>query len=292
MTMTEARKASAGSGAEWLLAGFSLLRRSPLGLGVLGAIFGLLSAVPMLFAESNIGMFFALQVLLVLLGPVLMGGFIHAVHEVESGRQAQPGHLLQGFREGKALRLVALLLPQVALGIVAVLLLVVMVGPAQLQEAIAVLEQVEGQANPDPALFQELPVGAFLLWLLTVFVLGVVTYFFTFVATPQIMLENRGAFASMKRSFRACVRNIPAMLVFFVLLIIIAFLVSLGAQLVAIIARVAAGPTAMQFVSQLLLMAVLLPVMMGATYRAWKQLLPGDGTGTAAAAPPPSGIEV
>lgn len=288
--MTEARKASAGSGAEWLLAGFSLLRRSPLGLGLLGAIFGLLSAVPMLFAESNMGVFFALQLLMVLLGPVLMGGFIHAVHEVESGRRALPGHLLQGFREGKALRLVALLLPQVAVGIIAVLLLLAMVGPAQLQEAIAVLEQIEGQSNPDPALFEQLPVGAFLLWVLAVLVLGVVAYFFTFVATPQIMLENREAFASMKRSFRACVRNVPAMIVFFVLLIIIAFLVSLGAQLVAIIARVAAGPMAMQIVSQLLLMAVLLPVMMGATYRAWRQLLAPDAS-AAVAASPPSGFE-
>lgn len=289
--MAETRKASAGSGAEWLLGGFSLLRHSLLGLGLLGAIFGLLSALPMLFAASDVRMFFALQVLLVLLGPVLMGGFIYAVHEVESGRSAVPGHLLQGFREGKALRLLALLLPQVAVGVIAVLLLLVMVGPAQLQEAVLVLEQIESQPNPDPAVFEQLPVGAFLLWLLVVFVLGVLAYFFTFVATPQIMLEHRDAFTSMKRSFRACVRSIPAMIVFFVLLLIIAFLVSLGAQLVAVIARVAAGPVAMQFLSQLLLMAVLMPVMMGATYRAWRQLLPSGEPGSAAEAPPPSGIE-
>ncbi|NZA25870.1 hypothetical protein H0E84_05695 [Luteimonas sp. SJ-92] len=283
-------KASAGDGAEWLLAGFGLLRRSPLGLGLLGAIFGFLTALPLLFA-GQIGMFMALQLLLVLVGPVLMGGFIHAVGEVDAGRQAAPAHLLHGFAEGRAPRLVALLLPQVALAVFAVLLLLVLVGPTQLQQAIAVLEQAEGQASPDPAMFESLPIGRFLLWMLLVFLLGVLSYFFTFVATPQIMFERRGALESMKRSFAACIRNVPAMIVFFVLLIIIAFLVSFASQLVAVIARLVAGPLAMQFVAQILMMAVLMPVMLGASYRAWQKMLaPPDGT--AAPPPPASGIEV
>ncbi|MDH5822056.1 BPSS1780 family membrane protein [Luteimonas sp. RD2P54] len=290
--MTQVRKVSIGDGAEWLLAGFGLLRRSPLGLGLLGAIFGFLTALPLLFGEQ-LGAFMAFQLVLVILGPVLMGGFVHAVGEVDAGRQAVPAHLLHGFSGGRAPRLVALLLPQVAMAVLAVLLLVVMVGPTQLQEAIAVLEQAEGQANPDPAMFENLPIGRFLLWMLLAFVLGVLTYFFTFVATPQIMFEGRGALESMKRSFAACIRNVPAMILFFVLLIVIVFLVSVGAQLVAVVARLAAGPLAMQFVAQILMMAVLMPVMLGASYRAWQKMLaPADGAAPTMAAPPPSGIEV
>jgi hypothetical protein len=51
-----------------------------------------------------------------------------------------------------------------------------------------------------------------------------------------------------------------------------------------------AGQAAMQVVMQLLSTAVLMPVAMGTTYTAWKQML-GDGAQAVAPAPPVSGFE-
>ena len=43
--MEQLRKLPASAGAEWVLGGFGLLRRSPLGLGALGALWGLLASL-------------------------------------------------------------------------------------------------------------------------------------------------------------------------------------------------------------------------------------------------------
>jgi hypothetical protein len=60
--------------------------------------------------------------------------------------------------------------------------------------------------------------------------------------------------------------------------------------IVSAIVNMVAGQAAMQVVMQLLSTAVLMPVAMGTTYTAWKQML-GDGAQAVAPAPPVSGFE-
>lgn len=265
--MTDIRKVPASAGAEWLLGGFSLLRKAPLALGLLGLIWGGVSAL-----ASVTGQLW-LSLVVALLGPILFAGVVFAAREVDLGRRASPRHLLQGVSEGKVLPLLAMLLPQLAAIVVLALLLVAMIGGEQLQLIVKVMEQI--QTNPDPELAKTLPGGRMLGWLLLALVVGVVAGFFTFVAIPSVMFTGDGAFASMLSSLRACLRNLPALIVMIVLLLISLFALSLAVQLVILVLTWAIGQQPATFIGQLLMMAVLLPVMAGTVYFAWRQML-GD----------------
>lgn len=272
--VSEIRKVPASAGAEWLLGGFSLLRKAPLALGLLGLIWGGLSAL-----ASVTGQLW-LNLVMALLGPILFGGMIHAAREVDLGRHALPTHLLQGLRDGKAPQLLAMLLPQVAALVILALLLVAMIGGEQLQLIAQVMQQM--QSNPDPELVKTLPAGRMLGWLLLALVIGVVAGFFTFLAIPAVMFTERGAFASMALSFRACLRNLPALIVLIVLLLIAVFALSIAVNLLIVLLAWAIGHQPALFIGQLLMMAVLLPVMAGTIYFAWRHML-----GEAAAPPLP-----
>ena len=265
--MTELRKVPASAGAEWLLGGFALLRRAPLALGLLGLVWGGLSAL-----ASTSGQLWA-SFVLALLGPILFGGLLYAVREVDQDRAARPAHLVQGLQDRKAPRLLAMLLPQLAALLVVMVLLFAMIGGEQLQQLMLVMEQM--QTNPDPQLAQGLPAGRMFLWLLLALVVGVLAGFFTFVAIPEVMFTDRGAIAAMLLSFRACLRNIPALLVMIVLTVIAMIAISIAVQLVVAVLGLAIGAQPAIFAGQLLLMAVVLPVMAGAVFHAWRQML-GD----------------
>src|SRR3970282_20138 len=121
------------------------------------------------------------------------------------------------------------------------------------------------------------------LWLLLALVVGVLAGFFTFVAIPEVMFTDRGAVAAMMLSFRACLRNIPALLVMIVLTVIAMIAISIAVQLVVGLLGLAIGAQPAMFAGQLLLMAVVLPGMAGAVFHAWRQML-GDGAEQAARA--------
>lgn len=276
--MTEIRKVPASDGAEWLLGGFALLRRAPLGLGLLGVLWGSLSALASLSGHLVPSLF------MWLLGPVLFAGMIHAAREVDAARPAQPLHLLEGVKQGKALPLLAMLLPQIVALILLAVLLIAMVGGEQLQHIAQVMEQV--QASGDPELAKSLPTERLSGWLMIALLVGLLAGFFTFVAVPEILFRSRGAFAAMALSFRACVRNLTAMVVMVVLLMISFFALSLLMSLVAALLGWAIGAAAAQFVAQLAMFAIVLPVTGGMVYHAWRRML-GDG----ALPPAPTGIE-
>jgi hypothetical protein len=282
----DVRKVRPGAGAEWLLGGFVLLRRSPLGLGLLGAIFGVLAAAVALVATRSSQTFVVAELVMLLLGPLLVAGMVYAAREVDEGRAATPGQLLQGVREGKASRLLATLLPQIGAALLIALLVVVVIGPDNMQQMAQAMEKLQGQANPDPELMRQIPAGRVLLLVFLAIVIGVGAGFFTFLAVPDMMFTEHGAFAAMGRSFRACVNNVPALIVFYLLLMVSLVALLFAVNIIGLVVRLLAGDQAMQVVVQVLLMAVLMPVLTGAMYHAWKSLL---GVG---APRPPTGIEV
>lgn len=282
--MSEVRKVSASAGAEWLLGGFGLLRKAPLGLGLLGALYGALALLVSMSMEQDKTLFLVLQLGLVLIGPLLLGGFVYAARSVDQGGKAEPGQLLQGPRSGRTARLLTMLLPQVVALVVCGLLLLLLVGSDQLAQMVQTIERLQGQPTPDPALVSTLPIGRLMLWLLLVFVVGIVASFFTFVAVPEIMFTDSGALAAMQRSFRACVRNLPALIVFLVLTVITVVVLYIAIMMVAVIVKLIAGALAMQIAIQLLAMAVFMPLVTGAMYFAWKQML-GHGGDVVVAAP-------
>ena len=265
--MNEIRKVPMGAGAEWLLGGIALLRTAPLTLGLLGLIWGGLSAL------GSLGGQVWLSLLMALAGPILFGGIIYAAREVEQGRPAKPAHLLQGVRDGKAPRLLVMLLPQVVAMILLAALLVLMVGVDQLESMSAVM--VELQTNPDPALMETLPLGALFGWFIAAVAVGVVMGFFTFAAIPEVMFTDRSAFSAMALSLRACLRNLGALLVMLVLVMVAMIALSLALQLVGVLLALVIGDHVSMFAVQLLLMAIVLPVLAGAVYLAWRNMV-GD----------------
>lgn len=286
--MDEGRRLPASAGAEWLLGGLALLRKSPFGLGLLGLLYGVLSLGVGMSAQHNLTLFMVLEVATVLVGPLLIGGMIYAAREVDRGHAAVPGHLLQGVHDRKVPRLLATLLPQVGALVLIMLLLGLIVGPSELSQMATALEKMQGQATPDPALVSAMPFGKLALWLLLAIMIGILAGFFTFVGLPQIMFTQDSALHAMGRSFRACLRNLPALVVFFVLAIIAVVAFYFVLLLVGLVFKLVAGPAAMQVAMQLLVMAVMLPVITGAMYVAWRQMLGSEG---AIAATATSGFE-
>jgi hypothetical protein len=282
--MSTIKKVPAGAGAEWLLGAFALLRKAPLALGSLGLIWGLLSmlAVQVMALNVSVGMF--LQLALAILAPLLFAGMLWAVREVDQDRPALPAHLFHALRSEHSGSLLATLLPQLAAAAVLGFLLFAMIGADGFQQLREVMGKLQETAlaggQPDPELMRSLPVGRLFLWMLMLFAAVIVVSLVTFVAVPDIVFGGSRGFAAMRNSFNACLHNLPAMLVFYVLLFIAFFMMSFGIQLLSMAVQLVAGPTAGMWVSNLLLMAVLMPVMAGAVFHAWRQML---GGGAAAA---------
>ena len=286
--MNDVRKVPASAGAEWLLGGFRLLRQAPLGLGSLGAVYGVIALLVPWSKGINMTLFLLLELLLMVLGPLLIGGMVYAARSVDGGGNAVPGQLLQGVRDGKTARLLATLVPQVVAVLLCALLLVLMIGSDGLAQMAQTIERLQGQATPDPALVSALPLGRLTLWMLLVLVIGVVTSFFTFAAVPELMFTDSPAVDAMRRSFRACMRNLPALIVFIVLTMIAVVAIYTAVMMIALVVKMVAGEQAMQIIAQLLATAILMPVLTGAMYHAWKQMLAGD---VAIVSPTVSGFE-
>lgn len=290
--MSEIRKVPASAGAQWLLTGFGLFKRAPLALGSLGVLWGILTSLVMSLSMRVPVLGTAAQFLLLLAGPLFMGGLLWAIREVDQGRAARPSHLLQGIQQGRAPHLLVALLPQLLAALLLGTLLLVLVGTAglqQLSEVMLKLNQIsQSGAQPDPAqieaLVATLPAGRILLWLLLLLGTFAALTMALFVMPPQVMFEGRVGFHALRDSLRACLHNLPAMLVFFVLAFIAVFAIYFAVTVGALVIGLIAGQTAAMAVAQLVLLAVLMPVFAGAVYAAWKQMLDPSDAGTA---PPP-----
>jgi len=164
-------------------------------------------------------------------------------------------------------------------------LLLVLIGPDQLEQLAGVIEELQRTAQagtpPDPELVRSLPVGRLFLWVMLLLGAVVASGLFVFVAVPQIVFGGRGGMSAMGDSFRACLHNLPAVLLFLVLLAIALFVIGTLVQLLAVVVQLVAGATAAIWASNLLLMAVLMPLMAGGVYHAWRQLLGVEGAAPA-----------
>ncbi len=290
--MSEIRKVPASAGAEWLLTGFGLLKRAPMALGLLGILWGVGTSLVLSLSLLVPALGTVVQLLLLLAGPLFMGGLLWAVREVDQGRTARPSHLLQGVQEGRAPHLLVALLPQLVAALLLGTLLLVLVGTDGLQRLSEVMlklnEISQSGVQPEPAqiesLVATLPAGRILLWLLLLLATFAALTLALFVMPPQVMFQRSTGMHALRESLRASLHNLPAMLVFFVLAFIAIFAIYFAVMIVAMIVGLVAGQTAALAIAQLLLMAVLMPVFAGSVYAAWKQMLAPANAGTT---PPP-----
>ena len=118
--MKEIRKLPASAGAQWLLDTFSLYRRAPLQLARIGLAWLLVSWVVTLLSTlipGAAGM--AVQLMTLAISPIMFGGMLYAVGEIDEGRPGLSSHLLQPIRDHR----VSHLLVPLAIQVLAVLLL-------------------------------------------------------------------------------------------------------------------------------------------------------------------------
>jgi len=294
--MTPINKLPASAGAQWLLDAFALLKRAPWGLGRLGVVWGALALVVLAGSALHPTLGLALQLGLSLLAPFLFAGLLWAVREVDAGRPVQPATLFHELRGEHAPALLATLLPQLLMGIGLALLFMLLVGPEGMQQVIEVATKIQaaqaaGQ-QPDPALVQDLPVGRVLLCLLLAMAAVPVVVFLIFVAVPQIVFSGSHGLAAMRTSLRACLHNLPALLVFLLLMFVTLLALTVGVQIVAMVLQLLLGTTFAVFVTNLLMMAVLMPLFAGVAYSAWKQMFGAEEKTVAAPALPPDRIEL
>jgi len=291
------RKLSPSAGAQWLLGGLALLRQAPLALGMLGALWGVLGALVVSLAMAVPALAAGLQLVLALAGPVLFAGLVWAVREVAAGRPAEPGHLLQGLREGLVAPLLATLLPQLVAGVVLAILLLLLVGSEQQQQLAAAADEfnrmAQSGAQPTPeevqALVADLPAGRILLWLLLGLVAGLVVAMTVFVSVPRILFDRRPGLAAMGDSLRASLHNLPALLVFFLLAFLAISAIYFGVLLATLLVQLLLGAWLAAWLAQVLLMALVMPLLAGAVLTAWGQLFVGAGAAVPPAVAPATG---
>lgn len=292
--MDAIRKLPASAGAEWLLGGFTLVRQAPVALCTLGALWGLFGSMVVMLGLAVPPLAMLLQLLLSLAGPVLFAGLVCAVREVAQGRDVSPAHLWQGVREGRVPALLATILPQAVAGLALGILLLTLVGTDQLQQLVSVsneltaLQQSGAQPTPEQieALLAGLPVGGILLWLLLGVLAAAAVSITLFLAVPRIVFDRRGGLAAMVDSLRAGLANLPALIVFFLLTCVALFAVYFVLMVLGAIMEGVLGTLPALLVTQLLLMAAVMPLLAGAVYTAWVQVFGSDEQAGAPVPPP------
>jgi hypothetical protein len=289
----EIRKVPASAGAEWLLGAFGLLRKSPLGFGLLGLVYAGLWLALILIMQAAPTVGGALQLVFLIIGPLLIAGMIFAAHEVDEGRNASPAHLLAAIRTGKAGRVITTLVPQIGIALVCLALLYVMLGQAnvaKLMEFSVKLQteaQTKGTIDPNlmASLVRDLPLERLALWFIAVAAIGFGTIFFTLTVLPDMMFTNVRLIGAMKRSYRACTQNVLALLLFLIMGFVVMIAFSVGLGILGALASLIGGDIALLIVNAIG-NGIFVAFLAGAMYFAWKQMLGGDTAPTAS----PTGI--
>ncbi len=276
--MSTINKVPASAGAEWLLAGFALLKRAPVPLIGMALLWQMLALIAGLVAIAVPSLGIALQVLLILAQPLFLGGLMWVIRELDEGRAVAPSLLLQPTRDGHGWALLlSSLAPQLGAFAAMFLSLVLLIGPTDFQHWVAVMQKLSvlGQAGKpvDPALLQGLPVFRLVFWMLVVLpALFVAMLWLIFLVVPEIVFSGHRAVDALRNSFLACARNWTAMLMFYLLAIIGGMVLAVCATaLIATLQLVGAGVLAGPLVQ--IAMAVLLPIYVASTYYAWRRMM-------------------
>ncbi|HET6783225.1 MAG TPA: hypothetical protein VFH12_05260 [Pseudoxanthomonas sp.] len=292
--MSIINKVPAGAGAEWLLGGFKLLWRSPATMAAVSVagLFVVMMAVVVAFAVVAATASFPFPLSLIPLAiycaltlgvPCLVfAGVIWAAREVALGKPARVQHLQAGLGHVRAL-LVTSVVPMAGL-FLSSLLLIALLGNEGVQHVNEVLMKLQALfangAQPNPteveALIATLPMFRFLFWMLLTLLTTPFVVCVLMLAVSDVVFSGRSGFSALRLSIAANFKNFTAMIVFSLLLTALLFGISAAAQLVGLTVQFVLGPVAAILVINLLLAAVLMPVLAGAAYTAWQQVLAGN----------------
>ena len=293
--MTDIRKVPAAAGARWLWAGFTVWRRAPLRLGQLGMLFGLVVMLAVGLSALNPALGVVIQLLVLFAVPVMMGGLIWAIHETEAGRQARPGHLLEGTRAGRLPHLMLAVLPYFVAGIALGVLQLLLIGQEgvarwlEVQAELNRINQAGEQISPEQMyeLAATLPVYRTLLWMAISVLTTLAVALMLALMLPQVMFTGTPGWQALAASLRAGLANLPAMVVFYASVLVTGVVLNIAAFVLLLVLSLVLGPALALVLLLMLYTGSLLPVLAGAVHAAWKDLFGPPATGPAPAPPPP-----
>jgi len=188
------RKVEAGRGAGWIVDGLAQLKANGGVFASMGLLMGFLSALPFVGLLPG------------LLGPVFHGGLVNALDTQRRGGTPTFGQLFDGFsRPGAFGRLFPLVAVAILMGIFAVIVLLVAMGPAIFQ-----MIRQSGDPQPEQILALFLPMA---LAFLVLFPVVMLFSWMVFLAVPRAMLEGIPGFSALRESLRAVGANIGAFII-------------------------------------------------------------------------------
>lgn len=222
---------SAGRGMGWISEGWALFKDNP------GTWIGMIAVY--LVISLVLGMLPLVNLLMALAGPVFMGGLMLGAHAAAQGDGVEFAHLFAGFREyfGKLVMVAVIYFAGI---------IVVIVGIG-LFSGLGAGFMMSGES----AMSTGAGVTAMMLGVLVALLLIVPMAMAVWYAPALVVLNDQAPLDAMKLSFRGCLKNFVAFLVFGVVLLVLAVL--------------AAIPLFLGFL-------VLTPVMILATYTSYRDI--------------------
>jgi len=282
--MTVLRKVPARAGVQWVLGSLLLLRHAPLALSKLGALWGLAIMLVLSFSTNIHALAPVGPYLIVLASPLFMGGLLWAVREVDYGRTPHWFHLLAGVYGERPIHLLLVLFPKVMASMLLAVVVAFVLETDEIQHIVRALAplaallvfKVELSPEQIQALMMPVPGGNLLLWLGWAGVLFGMLGLIVWVMLPLVMFENINGVRALRYSFYACGYNLGAMGVCALTLAATVVVIHVGLdQLMQVFAgMIGAGPA--MLLSQLALIAVVMPLVAGTMYAAWKHMLSPD----------------
>ena len=294
--MKEIRKLPASAGAQWLLDTFSLYRRAPLQLARIGLVWLAVNWLVTLVSTLIPGAFgLAVQLMTLAISPVMFGGMLYAMGEIDGNRPGLASHLLQPIRDHRVSHLLVPLAIQVLAVLLLGVLLYLMIGREGFTAFSDVMTRMQEigrsgqQISPEDAaaLVANLPAKRIALWMLLVFLAAVALSLAMFTQPALVVFDRQSGMHALRLSLQGCIQNIGAMIVFAVLGLIAAFCIYVLFVIVIQIAMLLGGPLAAAFIAQLVLTTVLMPLYVGAVYAAWKQMFVHRGSRAVPPVPAP-----
>jgi hypothetical protein len=273
------------AGATWVIDGVKLWWRDPRGFGLYGLWLGVFGVLPRVMAGAGMQIAALVQFVALIASALIVLALFYVAREVDEGRGAGPAHLFRALQGGKAGRLlIGVLGPQLLALIVIGALLSWIVGIEEAERFANSLQTIlAGDASAiTPEALSALPLFDIVLWVGAAIAVIVAIGLLTFTLLPDMIFGDIGLFSALDRSIRACLRNVPAMLLFTIAMIVVGALVMVVTVAFAMLLMPLLGQALAALLLDVMFVALLLPISVNALYLGWKQLLGPEGDGDAA----------
>lgn len=277
------------AGATWVIDGVKLWRRDPRAFGFYGLWLGVLGILPSVVAGAGMQIAALVQFVSLIASSLVVLALFYVAREVDEGRGAGPGQLFRALQGGKAGRLLIGVLGPQLLALMAIgLLLSWLVGFEEAERFANTIQELQagGAGAITPDALAGLPLGGILLWIAAAVAVVIAIGLLTFTLLPDMIFRDVGLLAALGRSVRACLRNLPAMLLFAIAMCVVGVVAMMTVGVVGILLVPLLGQALAGLALNAIFVALLAPISTNAIYLGWKQLLGPDDN--ANAAPPPT----